>query len=81
MKHKKRVRVYEPELDAVECVQIGLNTAEKKLYYEDTGDLVKDLDVAFKVSLPDVIGEIDYYFEREYAAREFVEVHELIFAR
>lgn len=56
----------------IEEVQIGLDTARKKLRYYDTNNLVTDLDLAFKISIPDIIDNEDVYFENEQEAKNFI---------
>lgn len=67
IKDKVKKRIILP----IEEVEIGLITAEKRVRYSDTDNLVEDLDYAYKVTIPGTIEDEEYYFEDKDNAQKF----------
>jgi len=60
----------------IEDVQIGLDNAGK-YYYEDTGEILEDGDLAYVINSETAMGDEPVYFNSEEAAKEYIKENEL----
>lgn len=59
----KDKKINDNRISGIEEVQIGLFTADKNLYYQDTGNIIQDGDIAYRLTIPTAIDEETIYFE------------------
>ena len=60
----------------IQEVEIGLNTAQKKLYYIDTDNLIENGNFAYKIEIPTAIDYETLYFEDYKNASKYLKNYE-----